>query len=244
MKIGELSRRSGLTVRTLRHYHEIGLLVPSFHAPGDHRVYDASQLARLQQILSLRALGLPLEEIGEVLDRSEGSLLETVERHLARLDEELARARKLRARLTHVADSLRASGDIAPEDWIATIQETVMFEKYYSEEQLETLRKRREEVGQGRIDAVQQEWADLFAELGKAQAEGVDPGSARAQELARRADALVDEFTGGDAGIRQSLTEMYAAEGGSEVVENHGMDVPPGAWEFLGRARAASESTD
>ncbi|MFI9328716.1 MerR family transcriptional regulator [Kitasatospora sp. NPDC052868] len=65
--IAEVARMSGVTARTLRHYGEIGLLVPARIGVGGHRYYEESQLLLLQQILVLRALGLGLPEIGRVL---------------------------------------------------------------------------------------------------------------------------------------------------------------------------------
>ncbi|MFJ5073949.1 MerR family transcriptional regulator [Streptomyces sp. NPDC088553] len=63
----EVARMSGVTARTLRHYDEIGLLPPPWTGTNGHRYYEEAQLLRLQQILVLRALGLGLPEIGEVL---------------------------------------------------------------------------------------------------------------------------------------------------------------------------------
>src|SRR3954464_5955502 len=63
LKVGELARRTGLTTRTLHHYDEIGLLKPSLHTEAGHRLYTADDVARLQQVLSLRQLGFALEEV-------------------------------------------------------------------------------------------------------------------------------------------------------------------------------------
>ena len=60
-KIGELAKRTGITVRTLHHYDQIDLLVPSMHSDAGHRLYSATDIARLQQILSLKQLGFHLE---------------------------------------------------------------------------------------------------------------------------------------------------------------------------------------
>ena len=57
LKVGDLARRTGLTVRTLHHYDEIGLLKPSLHTESGHRLYTGRDVARLQQVLSLRQLG-------------------------------------------------------------------------------------------------------------------------------------------------------------------------------------------
>ena len=58
LKVGDLARRTGLTVRTLHHYDLIGLLKPSLHTESGHRLYTGRDVGRLQQVLSrLRPLG-------------------------------------------------------------------------------------------------------------------------------------------------------------------------------------------
>ena len=59
-KVGELAARTGLSVRTLHYYDEVGLLPPSCRTDGGHRLYTAGDVVRLQQIRSLRALGFTL----------------------------------------------------------------------------------------------------------------------------------------------------------------------------------------
>src|SRR5215472_10534866 len=73
-KVGALARATGLTVRTLHHYDEIGLLQPSARLAGGHRLYDADDVARLYRIIRLRQLGFPLSQVAEG-DRSGGSRL-------------------------------------------------------------------------------------------------------------------------------------------------------------------------
>ena len=73
LKVGELARRTGLTVRTLHHYDEIGLLRPSQHMVSGHRLYTAADVARLQRVLSLRQLGFGLEEVRQCLDQPSGN---------------------------------------------------------------------------------------------------------------------------------------------------------------------------
>ena len=110
-----------------------------------------------------------------------------------------------------------------------------MFEKYYTKEQLDQLAERREVVGEERIQEVEAEWPRLMAEVGREMEKGTPPTDPKVQELARRWNALIEEFTGGDPGIRNSLGQMYASE------ENvAGMDVGPirEMGEYLGKARA------
>ena len=72
-KVGELARRTGLSVRTLHHYDAIGLLPPSHRTESGHRLYAADDAAHLQQILSLRQLGFSLDEVRDCLDRPDFS---------------------------------------------------------------------------------------------------------------------------------------------------------------------------
>src|SRR5262249_28935324 len=99
LKVGELARRTGLTVRTLHHYDAIGLLKPSLHTEAGYRLYTAGDIARLQQVLSLRQLGFSLEEVRDCLDRPGFSPLEVIGLHLARLRGEIELQQKLCERL-------------------------------------------------------------------------------------------------------------------------------------------------
>src|SRR3982750_4640187 len=85
LKVGELARRTGLSIRTLHHYDEIGLLKPSQHSETGYRLYTAGDVARLQRVLSLSQLGFSLDEIRGCLDGPGFSPLEVVDLHLARL---------------------------------------------------------------------------------------------------------------------------------------------------------------
>ena len=67
LRIGELARRTGLTQRALRHYDEIGLLVPSGRSGGDYRLYSRADVERLLAVQHLKSLGLSLAEIAEAL---------------------------------------------------------------------------------------------------------------------------------------------------------------------------------
>src|SRR6516225_9359805 len=99
LQVGELARRTGLTVRTLHHYDEIGLLRPSLHTEAGYRLYTRGDVARLQQVLSLRQLGFALEEIRDCLDRPGFAPLEVIRLHVTRLREQIELQRKLCERL-------------------------------------------------------------------------------------------------------------------------------------------------
>src|SRR6516162_5302197 len=99
MKVGEVAKRTGLSVRTLHYYDEIGLLQPSTHTESQHRLYGPIELERLQQIKSLRQLGFSLDEIRSCLDQPEFSLRAVIDVHAARLRAQIKEQTRLAALL-------------------------------------------------------------------------------------------------------------------------------------------------
>jgi DNA-binding transcriptional MerR regulator len=245
--VGELAERTGLTVRTLHHYDAIGLLSPSgrtesSHGSG-HRLYTAADIARLQQVVSLKQLGFSLDQIREYLARADYDPRQVVRMHLARVRTQAAELKRLEEKLSALAGALEKAEVVSAAEFLSTIEEMTMFEKYYTPEQMEYLQKRREqagEAGEERIRQGPQEWADLQASVKSAMDAGVDPADPKAQELARKWFALVNEFTGGDPGIFQSLKNMYQNED-----RIHGMDVAAmrPMMEYIGKAAAAAGIT-
>jgi DNA-binding transcriptional MerR regulator len=242
-KVGELARRTGLTVRTLHHYDAIGLLRPSLHTASGHRLYAAADVARLQQVLSLRQLGFSLEEVRACLDRPDFSPLEVIGRHVARLREQIELQRGLCERLEGLAGHFRQAGEVSAEDFLQTIEVMTMIENYYTPEQLESLRKRREEAAAAGQDIAKQgqaDWAELFAQLTAEMEKGTDPADPRVQALEQRRQALVNAFTGGDKGIEQSLTRLWQ-EQGDQLAAQYGYD--PKLLAYLGKVAAAAKGS-
>jgi DNA-binding transcriptional MerR regulator len=242
LKVGELARRTGLTIRTLHHYDEIGLLQPSLRTEAGHRLYTAGDLARLQQVLSLRQLGFGLEEIRDCLDRADFSPLEVIRLHVARLREQIELQRQLCERLEALADHFGPAGEVSAEAFLKAIEVMHMIESYYTPEQLETLRKRREEAAAAGVDIAKQgeaDWAELFAQLKVEMEKGTDPADPRVQALEKRRQELVNVFTGGDKGIEQSLNRLWT-EQGDKLTTQYGYD--PRLMEYLGKViRAARQ---
>lgn len=77
LTVGQVAERFGITVRTLHHYDEIGLLIPSRRAASGYRVYTSADLTRLSQVIVYRRLELPLDEIARLLDEPPGSSART-----------------------------------------------------------------------------------------------------------------------------------------------------------------------
>lgn len=119
-RIGEVATRTGLTRRTLRHYDDLGLLVPSARSWGDYRLYDEGDLLRLLQIQNLKALGLSLPEIGEALADPDLDATTTLRSHLDHLESRIESEQRLAAQLHALADA----EDRSWEDILAAISLT------------------------------------------------------------------------------------------------------------------------
>ena len=211
-KVGELARETGLTVRTLHHWDEIGLLRPSRRTPSGHRLYGDADLARLQQVTSLRQLGFALEQIRDLLDRRGIPAREIVALHLSRVREQMALQRTLYERLERIAKHLDAAETVSAGELIQTIEATTMYEKYYTPEQLEELSARAAAIGEDRIRQSQADWQTLMDEVRAEMERGTDPAHPRVQALAARWQALIQEFTGGNPEISRSLGRMWQEE--------------------------------
>ena len=227
LKVGELARRTGLTVRTLHHYDEIGLLRPSLHTPAGHRLYAAAEITRLQQVLSLRQLGFSLEEIRDALGRSGYSVREVIELHLARLKERVELQRRLAVRLETLASRLDATGEVSVDELLRAMEEMTMMEKMYSPEQMRQFQEVAETVGREEIEAVEQGLTALLADV-RANRE-LDPASPEARELARRWDELTERTMRGWQSapeLRDAIAENY------EQGKFEGADRAPQAADF------------
>jgi DNA-binding transcriptional MerR regulator len=229
-RIGDLAKRTGVSIRTLHHYDEIGLLSPSHRTESGHRVYGREEVVRLQQILSLRQNGFSLEQIRDALDGA-FDVRQVIDLHLARLREQIAAQQELCARLETIAAHYPTA---TAEEFIAAIEVMTMFEKYYTKEQLETLAKRRETLGEERMAAAPQEWSTLMQDVREHMRAGTDPKDPRVQALAKKWKSLIDEFTGGDPAIEESLRNMYRSE--TKFAEEQGVD--NGISEYIARALA------
>ncbi len=113
--VGELARLSGVSVRTLHHYHAIGLLVPAATGANGYRYYGRTELERLQDILFYKAVGLSLDEIRPLLEAASDRLVRLL-RHRERLVQDSERLRDTLVALDATIDALRGGRDMPVDD--------------------------------------------------------------------------------------------------------------------------------
>ncbi len=126
-KIGEIAEATGMTVRALRYYEEIGLLTPIARTGAGHRLYGTDAVERLYRISLLRQLGVPLDGIRASV-ASPGTDLRTLIRdHLAAVDARLADENRLRNRLVQLIGKLASTEDTTG-DLLNVLEDMTMLE--------------------------------------------------------------------------------------------------------------------
>lgn len=238
-RVGELSKRTGVSVRALHWYEEIGLLSPPQRTEAGHRLYAAEDLGRLQHIRSLQQLGFSLDEIRECLSQRKFSPQQVIALHLGRLDQEIELQQRLRARLESIAARYGAAESVSAEEFIQAIEAMTMMEKYFTKEQLQELDQRKGVIGADEIKAVEQEWPELLGKVRTEMENNTDPADPRVQALAKRWMELLKAFSGGNREIEKSAATMYRNEPG--VAQQYGVD--PRMFPYIQKAIDAAKAS-
>ncbi|QEV19409.1 MerR family transcriptional regulator [Streptomyces alboniger] len=114
--VGQVAGFAGVTVRTLHHYDEIGLLVPSGRNHAGHRRYGDADLDRLQQILFYRELGFPLEEVASLLDDPDADPRAHLRRQHELLTARIAKLQEMAAAVETAMEAKKMGIDLTPEE--------------------------------------------------------------------------------------------------------------------------------
>ncbi len=237
-RASEFAQRVGVTVRTLHHYDRLGLLKPGGRTRAGYRLYGERELARLEQIVTLKFLGLPLREIKSLLGRQKLDVATTLRLQRELLEEKRRRV-ELALRAVGEAESTLRSRPLAWEDLRKIVEviemqsNTEWMKRYYTPEQLKSLESRSHLAERG-----QQEWAELIRDVEAALAAGEDPAGPQGQALAERQRRLIEQFTGGDPGILKGLKNLYADQANWPANFKKPYSDEVGA--FLGKASAAA----
>lgn len=114
--IGKVADLSGVTIRTLHHYDEIGLLSPSGRSEAGYRIYEAQDLERLQRILFYRELGFTLQKIAAIVDDPHTDAAGHLERQRGLLTERIGRLQKMVAAIDYEMEARKMDINLTPEE--------------------------------------------------------------------------------------------------------------------------------
>jgi DNA-binding transcriptional MerR regulator len=204
--VTQLARLSGVSVRTLHHYDEIGLLKPAFTGENRYRYYGREELLRLQDILFHRELGVPLQEIGKLLDLQGRDRAAVLSEHRQWLDQRIKRSRQLLRTIDRTIAELNGESAMddnelykgfSPEkqaeyeDWLV--------ERFGGDmrERIAKSKTRVAGLGKGWMAAQKAEAEAVFADLAEAFNAGAAPEDAANGPLLERHRACIAEMWGG-----------------------------------------------
>ena len=213
--IGQLADMAGVTVRTLHHYDQIGLLQPSARTAAGYRLYEEADLLRLQQILFFKELDLPLSEIQSILDDPDFDPVQALEQHRQLLYEQVGR-------LTRLLNTIDRTIHKLTEDDM-TMTDAELYEGF-SPEQIERYKREAREMydptlvaeSERRVRKMSKEqWQAVKAEgdavsRGMAELMGRDVADAEVQALMARQHAWIENFYPCSAEIFRGLGQLYA----------------------------------
>ncbi|HEU5423654.1 MAG TPA: MerR family transcriptional regulator [Nitrolancea sp.] len=220
-RIGEFAKLTGVSVRTLHHYDRIGLLHPSVRSRAGYRLYTGAELLRLQQVLTLRALGFRLTEIEALLAQPDFNLIASMRVQRDILREQIAELERVEAALDTLLRERQARGDW---DWQLLAETSAALERrlrrrgvdvdeYYKPEEMQRrMRELAEEndITPEEIHQVEEGWTALLAEIRASY--HLDPASSAARALHDRWQALLEQTMRGfrqDEKLVNTIAEGY-----------------------------------
>jgi DNA-binding transcriptional MerR regulator len=246
-RVQQFAELAGVTARALHHYDRLGLLKPQRTQAG-YRLYSVRDFERLEQIVALKFLGIPLKQIKTLFQREHAALPETL-RMQRRVLEEKRRLLDSAINAIREAEEATRPGERPDAAVLKKIIEVIEMQdnmdwskKYYDEAAQDKLEERKQLWSPENQERWSKEWSDLFRDVEAGL--GEDPGSAKSQTLVARWKKLLEGFTGGDPQITDGLGKLHqdraswpsAAQQRMQPFSNKRV------WEFLQKASAAGKA--
>lgn len=243
--MGEVARLVGISVRTLHHYDEISLVVPSGRTPKGYRSYSAADVERLHQVLTYRELGFVLDDIATLLDDPSVDAMAHLRRQRELLDARIDRLHQMAAAVDKMMEAKKMGIQLTPEEQREVFGEDWLGEQYAEEAEERWGQTKEWKQSQERTASLTKEdWKRLEdenealeADFAAALKAGVPADSDEAAVLAERHRASIAQHYDCGYEMHVCLGEMYIAD---ERFTKHYDDVTPGLAQYLRDAIVAN----
>jgi MerR family transcriptional regulator, thiopeptide resistance regulator len=243
-RVQEFAALTRVTVRALHHYDRLGLLRPRRTGSG-YRLYGRQELERLEQIVALKFIGIPLQQIKVILDRNRSGLPDALRVQRTVLEEKRQLLDRAIQAISEAEQAFAAGGqpDAAILKKIIEVIEmqtnNEWIERYYSPEAWTRIKNVHPDWSPELQGKAYQDWLDLFRDVETTVDE--DPAGEKAQALGERWKALEIAFTCGDSEIAQGLNKMFADEVNwpESMKERMAPFKNPAVWDFMRRVFAS-----
>jgi DNA-binding transcriptional MerR regulator len=219
-RIGEVATATGLTVRALHHYDEIGLVVPSARTSGGHRLYTGADLAVLYQVTALRQLGLALDQVA-VLLAGHADVRQVIDEQLAHVDRQIRMATRLREQLLAARET---GADADGAGFAQIIKLAGDLTGYLDAEQVDAMRRRMGELGVVAEHAIGVEIPRLYGEAMQEMRSGTPPSDPAVRRIASRLDELSGLLRGPDQAASAAVRALWVDRGKQRPPGHGGAD--------------------
>ncbi len=203
LKVGQLAKKVCLSVRTLHHYDDIGLLSPSVRSEAGHRLYNTSDISRLHRIQALKQLGISLQKIAGLLQDHSTQLPDIIAQQILRLDQEIEQAVQLKTKLQLLQRNLHTGHKPDINNWLDTLALMNIYEKYLTPEEIEAINHYAIAARQ----ELERDWPDMVKQLQHFVDQKIPPGNKEVRTFIIRWTEMFERLTGHNPNL---LLKVYA----------------------------------
>lgn len=215
--VKNLSELSGVTVRALHFYEEIGLLKPTYYGSNGYRYYEEKELLQLQQILFFKELGFSLTQIRKVLGRSDFDQLAALYSHKQALNREWEKVGKLLKTIDKTINHLKGKKKMKDKEifngFVTLVKPSKENEPYFQAEMLvlSNLKPQTpvEERGPNWNDKINKEALAIYNKVVDCMAKGLLPSSDEVQRLVKKHHTFTEQFHNATKEVYAALAELY-----------------------------------
>ena len=210
---GEVARKLNVSVRTLRYYDQINLVTPSYTNDSQKRFYGDLEMFRLQKIIILKSMAVPLDEIRRILE--EESLTSIVSAHLSALEGKIRELKQAKNHTVTLLQSMKLENERIDWTILQSLQanERKEWTDYFTQDESDRLQVNLPKLENHQHDT--KKWINLIRRIELLIERGVEPLSEEAQMLKEDLTWLTDETFGHDEQLIESFWEIRKSQDAS-----------------------------
>jgi DNA-binding transcriptional MerR regulator len=213
-KTGEIAEITGLSIRTLRYYDQIKLLSPSEYTNSGHRRYTHKDLQNLVEILSLKQMGLSLDEIRTLKEQNNHStVMNTLNNQIQRIKSDIEIQQQLLKQLEHVHEEFSNSmTDIISLQSLTTLFDLMKanHSKYFSPEQINSIRNHYHSMDEATLRMKEKEFYSILEELREKKEKQIPPTDEAVIVIAVRWNKVMEAMTPKNSDAQKSAELFYS----------------------------------
>ncbi len=212
--VKKLSELSGLTIRTLHFYEEVGLLKPAYYGSNGYRYYEENELLQLQQILFFKELGFSIKQISQVLGQSDFNQLAALHAHKKALSREKEKIEQLIETIDRTIKHLKGKKKMKDREFFSgfsLLTKGKGHESYFQAEEvlLNSLKNPGIEIDEFRRKQIAKIANEIYGKIADCMEKRLLPTSGPVQQLIKKHHTFMQQFNHATKKVYISLAELY-----------------------------------